>query len=69
MLEDLGSGTQLYRGRKRRKTDWLVGLVHGDNDGSHLPVTAADDRIKAALLGLMGSWGPNGDSRAYGACT
>ena len=24
-----------------------------------LPVTASDDRIKVALLGLMGTWGPN----------
>ena len=26
-----------------------------------LPVTASDSRIRVALLGLMGTWGPNGD--------
>ena len=26
-----------------------------------LPVTASDPRIRVALLGLMGTWGPNGD--------
>ena len=26
-----------------------------------LPVTASDKRIKVALLGLMGVWGPNAD--------
>ena len=26
-----------------------------------LPVTASDSRISVALLGLMGTWGPNGD--------
>jgi len=26
-----------------------------------LPVTATDDRVRVALLGLMGAWGPNGD--------
>ena len=26
-----------------------------------LPLTATDDRISVALLGLMGGWGPNGD--------
>jgi hypothetical protein len=26
-----------------------------------LPVTASDERIKVALLGLMGTWGPNAE--------
>ncbi len=26
-----------------------------------LPVTATDSRIRVALLGLMGTWGPNGE--------
>ncbi len=26
-----------------------------------LPIAATDNRIRVAVLGLMGSWGPNGD--------
>lgn len=59
--------------------DWRLTLdfVEGEN-GAHptawwglsmgtmvgLPVCAADDRISVAVLGLMGSWGPNGDDLA-----
>lgn len=41
-----------------RPTGWW-GLSMGTMMG--LPVTATDPRIKVALLGLMGNWGPNGD--------
>ena len=41
-----------------RSTGWW-GLSMGTMMG--LPVTASDDRIKVALLGLMGTWGPNKD--------
>ena len=41
-----------------RPTGWW-GLSMGTMMG--LPVTATDERIKVALLGLMGTWGPNGD--------
>jgi alpha-beta hydrolase superfamily lysophospholipase len=41
-----------------RPTGWW-GLSMGTMMG--LPVTATDYRIKVALLGLMGSWGPSGD--------
>ena len=41
-----------------RPTGWW-GLSMGTMMG--LPVTASDQRVKVALLGLMGSWGPNGD--------
>ncbi len=41
-----------------RPTGWW-GLSMGTMMG--LPVTATDDRIKVAVLGLMGTWGPNGD--------
>ncbi len=41
-----------------RPTGWW-GLSMGTMMG--LPVTAADPRIKVAVLGLMGSWGPNGN--------
>ena len=40
------------------RTGWW-GLSMGTMMG--LPVVANDDRISVALLGLMGSWGPNGD--------
>ncbi len=40
-----------------RPTGWW-GLSMGTMMG--LPVTASDERIKVALLGLMGTWGPNG---------
>ncbi len=46
--------TELETGR----TGWW-GLSMGTMMG--LPVVANDDRISVALLGLMGSWGPNGD--------
>lgn len=39
-----------------RTTGWL-GLSMGTMMG--LPVCVADDRIKVAVLGLMGAWGPN----------
>lgn len=39
-----------------RPTGWW-GLSMGTMMG--LPVTASDDRIRVALLGLMGTWGPN----------
>ena len=39
-----------------RPAGWW-GLSMGTMMG--LPVTASDDRIKVALLGLMGTWGPN----------
>jgi alpha-beta hydrolase superfamily lysophospholipase len=41
-----------------RPTGWW-GLSMGTMMG--LPVTASDKRIKVALLGLMGNWGPNAD--------
>lgn len=41
-----------------RPTGWW-GLSMGTMMG--LPVTATDGRIEVALLGLMGSWGPNAD--------
>lgn len=41
-----------------RPTGWW-GLSMGTMMG--LPVVATDSRIKVALLGLMGGWGPNGD--------
>lgn len=41
-----------------RPTGWW-GLSMGTMMG--LPVTATDDRVRVALLGLMGAWGPNGD--------
>jgi pimeloyl-ACP methyl ester carboxylesterase len=41
-----------------RPTGWW-GLSMGTMMG--LPVTATDDRVRVALLGLMGSWGPNSD--------
>ena len=41
-----------------RPTGWW-GLSMGTMMG--LPVTASDDRIRVALLGLMGTWGPNAD--------
>jgi alpha-beta hydrolase superfamily lysophospholipase len=41
-----------------RPTGWW-GLSMGTMMG--LPVCASDTRIHVALLGLMGSWGPNGD--------
>ena len=42
----------------RRPTGWW-GLSMGTMMG--LPLAAAEPRIKAAVLGLMGDWGPNGD--------
>lgn len=39
-------------------TGWW-GLSMGTMMG--LPVCATDERIRVALLGLMGTWGPNGD--------
>jgi pimeloyl-ACP methyl ester carboxylesterase len=42
----------------RRPTGWW-GLSMGTMMG--LPVTATDPRIRVALLGLMGTWGPNAD--------
>lgn len=39
-----------------RATGWW-GLSMGTMMG--LPVTASDERIRVALLGLMGTWGPN----------
>ena len=39
-----------------RPTGWW-GLSMGTMMG--LPVTASDERIRVALLGLMGTWGPN----------
>lgn len=44
-----------------RPTGWW-GLSMGTMMG--LPVTAQDDRISAAVLGLMGPWGPNADDLA-----
>lgn len=44
-----------------RPTGWW-GLSMGTMMG--LPVTATDERIKVALLGLMGDWGPNKDDLA-----
>jgi pimeloyl-ACP methyl ester carboxylesterase len=44
-----------------RPTGWW-GLSMGTMMG--LPVTATDPRIKVAVLGLMGTWGPNGDDLA-----
>ena len=41
-----------------RPTGWW-GLSMGTMMG--LPVTASDDRIRVAVLGLMGTWGPNGE--------
>ena len=41
-----------------RPTGWW-GLSMGTMMG--LPVTASDQRIRVALLGLMGTWGPNAD--------
>lgn len=41
-----------------RPTGWW-GLSMGTMMG--LPVTASESRIKVALLGLMGTWGPNKD--------
>lgn len=41
-----------------RPTGWW-GLSMGTMMG--LPVTATDDRIKVAQLGLMGTWGPNAE--------
>lgn len=42
-----------------RPTGWW-GLSMGTMMG--LPVSATDERIKVAQLGLMGTWGPNGES-------
>ena len=42
-----------------RPTGWW-GLSMGTMMG--LPVAATDNRVKVALLGLMGSWGPNGEA-------
>lgn len=44
--------------RGSRPTGWW-GLSMGTMVG--LPVCASDSRISAAVLGLMGHWGPNGD--------
>lgn len=44
-----------------RTTGWL-GLSMGTMMG--LPVCVAEDRIKVAVLGLMGLWGPNQDDLA-----
>lgn len=44
-----------------RSTGWW-GLSMGTMMG--LPVCATDERIRVALLGLMGTWGPNGDDLA-----
>ena len=41
-----------------RPTGWW-GLSMGTMMG--LPVTASDERIRVAVLGLMGTWGPNGE--------
>ena len=47
-----------------RTTGWL-GLSMGTMMG--LPVCVADDRIKVAVLGLMGTWGPNKDDLTQAA--
>lgn len=44
-----------------RTTGWL-GLSMGTMMG--LPVCVTEDRIKVAVLGLMGTWGPNRDDLA-----
>ena len=44
-----------------RPTGWW-GLSMGTMMG--LPVAATDRRIQVAVLGLMGTWGPNGDDLA-----
>lgn len=59
MLQDWEAALNFIEAEESaRPTGWW-GLSMGTMMG--LPVTASDDRIKAALLGLMGNWGPNGD--------
>jgi len=57
MLADWRAALDFIEGEEEpRPTGWW-GLSMGTMMG--LPVTATDDRIRIALLGLMGNWGPN----------
>ncbi len=57
MLADWRAALDFIEGEEGpRPTGWW-GLSMGTMMG--LPVTATDDRIRVALLGLMGNWGPN----------
>ena len=60
MLADWRASLDFIEGEYgARPTGWW-GLSMGTMMG--LPVTATDDRIKVAVLGLMGTWGPNGEN-------
>ncbi len=59
MLADWRAALDFIEGEEgSRPTGWW-GLSMGTMMG--LPVVATDDRISVALLGLMGTWGPNAD--------
>ena len=62
MLSDWRAALDFIEGEHgSRATGWW-GLSMGTMMG--LPVCATDDRIKVALLGLMGTWGPNAEELA-----
>ncbi len=57
VLEDWSAALDFIEAEKgTRPTGWW-GLSMGTMMG--LPVTASEERIKVAVLGLMGTWGPN----------
>jgi dienelactone hydrolase len=59
IVADWGAALDFIEADAGRKPTGWWGLSMGTMMG--LPVAAADPRIKAAVLGLMGVWGPNGD--------
>jgi dienelactone hydrolase len=59
MLADWRAALDFIEGEFGQRPTGMWGLSMGTMMG--LPVTATDDRIQAALLGLMGDWGPNGE--------
>ncbi len=62
MLEDWRAALDFIESEEGARPAGWWGLSMGTMMG--LPVTATDDRIKVAVLGLMGTWGPNGDELA-----
>ncbi len=59
MLADWRAALDFIEAEEGAKLTGWWGLSMGTMMG--LPVTATDDRIRIALLGLMGTWGPNAD--------